>query len=235
MVLSEGEIIESLEIKDYKIVQNDNLYRFTSDAVMLSRFAKCKNGVTVADLCSGSGIVGLHYYCLNDDKVKSVTFFEIQKSLADMNSKSVKLNGLSDKMQVVNTPIQQIRESYFNGFNLVLCNPPYKKQHSGIVSDRREIAICKHEITVNLEEIVSVASRLLKRGGKFCICHKCERLNELFLLLDKYDLHPSRLKFVAGQPTKKPYLVLLESTKTSSPQLVVESLLVNDSKSFNGE
>lgn len=235
MVLNQGEIIESLEIKDYKIIQNDNLYRFTSDAVVLSRFAKAKNGESVADICSGSGIVGLHYYCLNEEKVKSVTFFELQKPLADMNSKTVELNGLSDKMQVVNTPIQQIPESYFNGFNLVLCNPPYKKQNSGIISDRREIAVCKHEITVSLEDIVKTASNLLKRGGKFCICHKCERLNELFLLLNKYDLHPSRLKFVAGQPNKKPYLVLLESTKTSSPQLTVESLLINDSKSFNGE
>ena len=74
--LREGESVEELLEGGLKIIQDRSLYRFTSDSVLLSRFAKGKKGDRVADFCAGSGIVGLHFYALNPH-VSSVTLFEI--------------------------------------------------------------------------------------------------------------------------------------------------------------
>ena len=99
------EVIEELGIDNLKIIQDDTLYRFTSDAVILSKFASCKKGDIVADFCSGSGIVGLHFYALNKN-VKSIDLFEIQKELCDLSIKSIELNSLTDIITAYNSAVK---------------------------------------------------------------------------------------------------------------------------------
>ena len=223
-----NEEIESLNIKDYKIIQSSDLYRFTSDAILLSRFAKANDNEVVADICAGSGIVGLHFFALNEEKVKSVTLFEMQKSLSDMSKRSVKLNALEDKFTVENCKIQDIDETFFGKFSLVLCNPPYKKQNSGYVSLREDIAVCKHEITVNIEDIAKSASKLLKRGGRICLCNKCERLLDVLSAFEKFGLCATRLAFLSGEKDKPPYLFFIEAVNKIKRPFKVEKPIIND-------
>ena len=127
--------IEDLSLNGLKIYQDDELYCFTSDAVLLSKFAMVKHGDIVADFCSGSGIVGLHLYGLNAEKIKSVTLFEMQKSLYDLSVKSIELNNLTDKFTAVNTKLQDITSDYNEKFSLIVCNPPYGER----LSDEKEV------------------------------------------------------------------------------------------------
>ena len=92
-ILKDGEVLEEF-FEDKKIIQNTNLYRFTSDSILLSRFARAKVGDIVADFCSGSGVVGFHFLCLNP-KISSLTLFEMQAPLADMSRRSAELNGFN--------------------------------------------------------------------------------------------------------------------------------------------
>lgn len=234
MELGNTEKIESLMLGDYKIIQSENLYRFTSDAIYLSRFAGGKKGDVVCDICAGSGIVGLHFYALNERMVKSLDFVELQKPLADMCRKSVALNGLQDKLSVYNMRIQDLTCEHFDKYSLVLCNPPYKKYSSGIVSEREDIAICKHEITVSIDDISSCAQKILKDGGRICLCNKCERLEDVMLSFNKFNLSPSRLSFICGSENSKPYLFFIEAYKGVKKQLCVEKFVVNSAKDFSG-
>ena len=118
--------LESLLSGSYKIIQDTELYRFTSDAVLLSRFQRAKKGERVADFCAGSGIVGLHFYAENEG-VLSVTLFEMQKELAEMSGESIALNGLYAVFTVENVRVQDIPKKYTEYFSLILCNPPYEK------------------------------------------------------------------------------------------------------------
>ena len=124
--LKETEVLEDMQLGGLKIVQDVNLYRFTSDSVLLSRFARAKQGDTVADFCAGSGIVAYHFYALNRDKVKGLTFalFEMQASLAALAKKTATYNGF-DNVEIVCGKLQEIDERYREKFSLVLCNPPY--------------------------------------------------------------------------------------------------------------
>lgn len=230
MQLDSNEKIESLLIGDYKIIQSSALYKFTSDAIMLSRF--CKAGAkTVLDLCGGSGIVGLHYYALNGaDKVVEV---EIQQELASMCERSVALNNLQDVFTVQNLNLKD-----FDGrhkFDLVTCNPPYQKAGSGKTPENKHLAICRAEVTCTLSDIVDAAKRSLKEGGRFCMCQRIDRLVETVTLFSQAGINPSRLTFVAGKlkDATKPYLFLIEGIYQRNKELEI-GFITNTATDFRG-
>lgn len=212
--------IEELLIDNLKICQDDQLYCFTSDSVLLSKFARAKKNDVVADFCSGSGIVGLHFYALNKKVVKKVVLFEMQKELADLSRESISLNNLQEIFSVENVRIQDFPKEYVEKFSLVLCNPPYfkdERQDDGY----DKIKACRNELTVNLREIVCAANKALKYGGRFCLAHIPDRLPELFCALKANKLEPKRLTVVSGGG--KIYLVLVEAVKGGKPGLKIET------------
>ena len=204
--------LEDLGIGGLKIYQDDKLYRFTSDAVRLSEFAKVKRGDDVADLCSGSGIVGLHLYALNKEAIKSVTFFEMQTPLYELSLKTIEYNGLEKKISAVNKRLQDIDKNFYGKFSLVVCNPPYMRADSGEHDADPSVAACKREIYLSLEELVLAASRVLKFGGRACIVHRADRLVDLFSIMRRYNLEPKRLQLVCAAE-KEPYLFMTEGVK----------------------
>ena len=226
MVLKENETLEDLLIDNLKIIQNRNLYRFSSDAVLLSKFASFKKGDKVADFCAGSGIVGMHFYALNKE-VERVDGYEIQPELADTFQRSIEYNGLNDKIFCYNLPIQDIDKSKNGFYSLILCNPPYKKKNSGECNPEDHIAICRHEITVTMEEIVEISAKKLCHGGRLCICQRVERLTDLLTLMRQYKVEPYRLQFVISGQNQKPYLFMVEGVKGVKRQLTVLETVKN--------
>ena len=220
------KVIEDLGIDNLKIIQDDTLYRFTSDAVLLSKFADARKNDVVADFCSGSGIVGIHYYALNKN-CKSVDLIEIQPALASLSKETLTLNGLNDIFNVINVPLQSLGGEYNGKYSLILCNPPYKKKGSGEVNGNEDIAMCRHEITITQEEIVEVASKKLKHGGRFCICQRIERFTDLIVSLRQNGLEPKQIQFVSTAPTKAPYLFMVNAVKGVKPQLKIPVNAIN--------
>ncbi len=204
--LKDGEVLEEL-FADKKIIQNTELYRFTSDSVLLSRFVKGKLGDNVADFCAGSGIVGYHFACLNTH-IKSLALFELQPKLADMARRTAEFNGF-ENTKVVCTALQDIGNEYNGAFSLILCNPPY--ENSGFENEVYEKAICRKEITITLAEIVEISAKKLKFGGRLAIINRADRTAELIYTLKQSKLEPKRLQFISGTPNQKPYLVMVEA------------------------
>lgn len=227
MKLNPDETLEDLLINDYKIIQSKRLYRFSSDAVLLSRFATVKRNETVADLCAGSGIVGLHFYALHPEEITSVAEFELQSELADDCKRSVEYNGLTDKITTYNMPVQNIPSDFNGSFSLLLCNPPYKKTGSGEINPNESEALARHEIALTLEELSLVAKRLLKHGGRFCLCQRIERFTDVFCEFRKNGIEPSRLQFVRNKNGKEPYLFLVEGVKGVKRKFSVLPEIVN--------
>ena len=207
-----------------KIIQDDALYRFTSDAVLLARFLKAKRGENAADFCAGSGVVGLHFYGENAN-VAHVTLFEMMPALAAMSEKSVALNGLGSRFTVENVRLQEIPARYTEAFSLILCNPPYEK---GGFSNADECkAPCMRELTLTLEELCAAASRCLKFGGRFALVHRADRAAEVLYTLHAHRLEPKKLQFVAGKAGAKPYAVLVAAVKGGKAGLDVLPTHVN--------
>lgn len=205
-------ILEDLNLEGLKIYQDDNLYRFTSDAVLLSRFAKVKKGDVVADFCSGSGIVGIHLYGLNKNLIKSVTLFEMQEELFELSKRTIEYNNLAKIINAVNIRVQDMGSLYAGKFSLITCNPPYMPIGKGFKDEKDNIAKCRCEVTLTLEELIPAISKALKFGGRVNMVHRADRLADVICLMRNYNIEPKRLQFVSGGD-KEPYLMLIEGVK----------------------
>lgn len=228
MELKENETAEEL-FGDKIIIQNAQLYRFTSDSILLSRFARAKAGDDVADFCAGSGAVGFHFLCLNPH-IRSLTLFELQHSLADMARRTAEADGFAAK--IVEGRLQDAGAEYNGAFSLVLCNPPYER--GGFDNAAYEKAICRKELTITLGEVIEAASQKLKYGGRLAITNRADRLAEVFYIMKKYGLEPKRMQLVKGAEGSTPYLVMAEGVKGGKPSLEIMPTLVNTPQNGGG-
>ena len=225
VVLKENERIDDLERNGYRIIQDTKRFCFGMDAVLLSGFARVKEGAHVLDLGTGTGIIPI----LLEAKTKAehLIGLEIQEDSADMARRSVLLNGLEDKIDIVTGDIKEA-ESLFDAasFDVITCNPPYMIGKHGITNEGDAKAIARHEILCTLEDIVSRAAKLLKPGGNFFMVHRPFRLAEIMTVLQAYKLEPKRMQLVYPFVDKEPNMVLIEANRGGKPRLTVEKPLI---------
>ena len=222
IALKDGEGREEL-VGNKKRRQNGGLYRITADSVLRSKFVKGKKGDAVADFCAGSGIVGLHFLCLNPH-VKGVTLFEMQPALSDMSARTIACNGTANARAVC-TRIQDIGKEYNGAFSLILCNPPYER--GGFENISYEKAICRKEITITLSEILDAAARTLKFGGRLGIINRADRTAELIYGMKSSGIEPKRMQYMCGREGGKPYLIMVEGTLGGREGIEVLPAVVN--------
>ena len=218
--------IEELGLNNLKIYQDDELYTFTSDSILLSKFASIKKHDTVADFCAGSGIVGLHLYSLNAQKIESVTLFEMQREMFDLSVKTIKINGLDGKFNAINCKVQDIGSEFYNKFSLITCNPPYMSVGHGFIDENEQKALCRTELALPLNELIKAISKCLKFGGRVALCHRADRLSDVICEMRKNNIEPKRLQTVSGGK-KEPYLFLIEGVKGGKSGIKIEKNIEN--------
>lgn len=223
--LEANERIDYLEFKNLKIVQNKDGFCFGIDSVLLSDFAKnIKKDSMVLDLGTGTGIIPI--LLCGKTKLKKVTGIELQEEVAKMAKKSIKLNNLEDKFNVINENILNLNKIYENQtFDVIVSNPPYKKKDTGITNENEKKIISRHEISASLEDFIKISKDLLKDKGEFYMVHRPERLVDIFELMRKYKIEPKILKMVYSYKNKEPKLILIKGVKNAKPFLKVESNL----------
>lgn len=218
--------VETLLLGEYKIIQDTEKYRFTSDSVHLARFVKAKKGEAVADFCAGSGIVGLHFFAENAG-VSHVTLFEADAELAAMSAETVALNGLGEKFSVQNVRIQDVGNAFSEAFSLIFANPPYEREAGGFAKAEEDVAVCRKELTLSLGELLDGMKRCLKFGGRAAVILRADRTVELLCGMHVRGLEPKKLQFVAGKAGREPYAVLVCAVKGGKPGVRVLPTLVN--------
>ncbi len=224
--LGEHEVLEDMLLDGLKIVQDTRLYRFTSDSVLLSRFAKAKKRDVVADFCAGSGIVAFHFYALNKQvEGLKFTLFELQSELSELSKKTATYNDFTN-FAFEQGRLQDMKKTYHEAFSLVLCNPPYER--GGFENDDYAKAICRKEITITLKEIAVAAAYALKYGGRLCMLHRADRLAEVCYTLHEVGIEVKKIQFVGGRYATKPYLVMVEGVKGGKPCCEILPTIVNE-------
>ena len=223
--LEANERIDDLEFKNLKIIQNKDGFCFGIDSVLLSDFDKnIKKDSMVLDLGTGTGIIPI--LLCGKTKLKKVTGIELQEEVAKMAKKSIKLNNLEDKFNVINENILNLNKIYENQtFDVIVSNPPYKKKDTGITNENEKKIISRHEISASLEDFIKISKDLLKDKGEFYMVHRPERLVDIFELMRKYKIEPKILKMVYSYKNKEPKLILIKGVKNAKPFLKVESNL----------
>ena len=223
--LKENERIADLEFKDLKLIQKTKGFCFGIDAVLLSDFSKnIKKNAKVLDLGTGTGIISI--LLCGKTKLEKIIGVEVQKEVADMAKRSSKLNNLENKFEIINENIINLDKIYErNSFDVIVTNPPYKKENTGIVNEEEKKLISRHEVLAKLEDYIKVSNKLLKDKGEFYMVHRPERLVDIISHMRQYKIEPKEIRFVCSHNNKMPKLVLVKGVKNAKPFLKIKENL----------
>ena len=226
MLLKENERIDDLEFKGLKIIQNKEGFCFGIDSVLISDYAKnLKKGAKVVDIGTGTGIIGI--LLCGKTEISHITGIEIQEEVAEMATRSIKLNNLEEKFEIQNINVKDIFNVIEpNTIDVIVTNPPYMKLNTGAKNIEKKKLISRHEVECNLEDIISISYKLLKSKGEFYMVHRAERIVDIMFLLRKYKVEPKKIRFVHPRKEKEPNLVLIKCVKNGGNGLKIDKPLI---------
>jgi tRNA1(Val) A37 N6-methylase TrmN6 len=218
--LNEGERLDDILAEGLKIIQSNDVFSFSLDAVLLANFVyvPIQKG-NLLDLCTGNGIIPL---MLSKRTKGKITGVELQERLFEMANRSVHYNGLENQIELVHGDVKEMPQLLKDKYDVITCNPPYfstNKEHT--IKENEHFAIARHEIHLTLEEAISSSSKLVRQGGKVAFVHRPGRLLDILTLMRKYKIEPKRLQLVYPKQNKEANTVLVEGIKDGKPDLKV--------------
>lgn len=211
---------------DLKIYQNEEDFKFSIDSVLLAEFVninfRTKN---IIDFCSGNAPIPM---ILSTKFDKNIVGVEIQKNIYDLGVKSINYNNI-DNINFLNMDVKQLPSYFDDKFDIITCNPPYFKYNKdSIINVNINKAIARHEIMITLEDIISVASKIINNSGSLYLVHRCDRLIEIINLLKKYKFGLRRLQFVYDNINSQSCFLLIEAKYNCKNDLKVMKPLYID-------
>ena len=224
-LVREGERVDELQRNGYYIIQDPKRFCFGMDAVLLSGFARVKPGEKALDLGTGTGIIPI----LLEAKTQGEHFtgLEIQPESADMAARSVRLNHLENKVDIVVGDIKEASALFgASGMDVVTTNPPYMIGQHGLANPEDAKAIARHEVLCTLDDILRESARLLRPGGRFYMVHRPFRLAEIMSKMVEYRIEPKRMRLVYPYIDKEPNMVLIEGARGGRSRMTVEKPLI---------
>ena len=231
--------IDDLEINSFKIYQDKSEFAFSMDSVLLSNFiireekldkSSSKN-YNIIDLCSGNIPIPLIIYAKSKKDIK-IDCIEVNKKQTELSKKSLEYNkqfkkSIEKDIKVVNDDIKNIylnknryKEAY-NTYDIVSCNPPYKRDGAYLKSMNQNKNIAKNEVDISFFEICKISNLLLKSNKNFYIVNRTERLTEIFESLRQNKIEPKKIQFIHSYVDKPSKLFLLKSVKGGKMGLTV--------------
>lgn len=224
-VCREDERIDDLQRNGYRIIQKKDGFCFGMDAVLLSGFARVREGETALDLGTGTGIIPILLEAKTEGK--HFTGLEIQEEFAGMAVRSVRLNTLEERVEIIQGDIKEASRLFGKAsFDVVTSNPPYMNDSHGLKNPDLPKAIARHEVLCTLEDVVREAALLLKPGGRFYMVHRPHRLAEIITVLKEHRLEPKRMKMVHPFVDKEANMVLIEAVRGGRPMMKVEAPVI---------
>ena len=221
----DDERIDDLQCKGYQLIQKPQGFCFGVDAVLLSSFVKVKPGQRVLDLCTGSGVIPILLAAKTEGE--HFTGLELQKEYADMAGRSVSLNNLEDKIDIICGDVKDGKKLFEPAsFPVVTVNPPYMTDNHGLKNVYEPKTIARHEVALCLEDVVSLAGYVLPESGNFFMIHKPFRLAEIFDVMKAYHIEPKRMRLIHPYIDKEPTMVMVQGTKGGRQRITVEPPLI---------
>ncbi|MCE5531794.1 tRNA1(Val) (adenine(37)-N6)-methyltransferase [Staphylococcus pseudintermedius] len=210
-MLQPGERLDYLTREDLRIIQNDAVFSFSTDALLLGHFTEVRKRDRILDMCAGNGVIPL---LLSDKGNNVITGVEIQPQLVNMAVRSVQYNHLEDRITMVEMDINALIQAYSPAqFDLITCNPPYFKANQTNQHQLEAHKIARHEIYCTLDDCLRVSNHLLKEGGRVVMVHRAERMLDLFESMRHYRIEPKRLHMIFSKPGKAAQTIVVEGRK----------------------
>lgn len=218
-LVHEDERLDDLQINNKFIIQKPDEYCFTSDAVLLANFCKIKHNETVADFCSGSGVVGI--LASQKNSFKKIFLIEKQESFSERANRSILYNNLQDKIECINTSVQMAHTFLKKPMDVILCNPPYSAPKGNKMTENASLNMCKYETELTLKELIESVNKNLKFGGRFYMVHRSDRIAEIVSELKLKNLEPKQIQFVHPREKLNSNVCLIEAIKGAKQGVII--------------
>jgi len=216
-LLQPSERVDDLLTHELRIIQSDEVFSFSMDAVLLARFASIPKRGRILDLCTGNGVVPLLLSTRTEAQVDGV---EIQPRLHDMARRSVEMNGLQERIRMVQGDLKTYyQEVGYEVYDAITVNPPYMKMLTGEHKLNVHQAMARHELGCTLEDVIVACKRLIRTGGKVSMVHRPSRLGEIISMMREHKLEPKRIRFVHPRMDQEANMVLIEAIRDGKPDL----------------
>lgn len=219
-MIIEDETLEDLPSVNCKIIQKKKGFRLTVDSILLVNFLKLKKNTNLLDIGTGTGIMPL--LLCRKEEINLITAVEIETEIAKMFEKTIEINSLESKIKLINTDIKNYKEE---PFDMIISNPPYMKLNEGYVSPHDYRAGARHEINLDLKELLINGKRLLKNGGSFNLVYRTNRFMEVLDEARMLNLNAKRVRFIYSKPNQSSDLFMIEMIKGFKCACVVEEPL----------
>ncbi|MCM3043057.1 tRNA1(Val) (adenine(37)-N6)-methyltransferase [Paenibacillus motobuensis] len=215
----ETERVDDLLTHDLSIIQSEQVFSFSMDAVLLARFANIPKYGRILDLCSGNGVIPILLSTRTNAQIEGI---EIQTRLADMARRSVEMNGLTERINIIEGDLRDLAKEGGNGiYDAITVNPPYMPLTGGDLKLSEHQSIARHEIHCTLEDVAQAAMRLVKPGGKISMVHRPQRLGDIITMFRKYRMEPKVIRFVHPRSGSEANMVLVEAHRDGKPDVKI--------------
>ena len=204
-----------------KIIQNTNMFSFSLDSVLLANFVSLNKNITnVLDIGCGNAPIPL---ILSTKTSASITGVEIQSDVYDMAKRSVSINNLDDRINIVNDDINNyVNNIESDTFDVITCNPPFFKVNPGSNFNESEYkVIARHEVKLDLNQLFKISRKLLKNGGVVSIVHRPDRLIDIISVMRENNIEPKRLRFIYPKEGRECNMILIEGSKNGNSGLKI--------------
>lgn len=231
------EINDLVYFKNIKIVQDKDYFNFSLDSVLLPNFADItKKTKMILDMCTGNAPIPLILSTKTDAKIYAV---ELQKEVYNLAKETIKINKLDNQIVLINNNIKNLKKIFnTETFDIITCNPPYfKKKEDSIINENIVKSIARHEIEMELEDVMLISKSLLKNEGSLVLVHRTDRLIEIIELMRKHNIEPKRMRLIYPKINTESNLVLIDGRKNGKKGLkILPPLYIhNDDNSYTKE
>lgn len=226
-----------LNFEGYYIYQDSASFKMSLDSLLLSNFVTIRlRDKKVLDIGTGNAPIPLLLSFRTKAKIYGI---EIQRESCDLANESIDLNGLEDRIEIINDDANNLA-SYFtsDSFDVIVCNPPYfNTKNLELKNDNDVKAIARHEDSLTLPILFSLAKVYLKNGGTFAMVHRPERLIEIIEAMKENNIEPKKIRFVYPKKGRESNILLIEGIKNGKAGIkVLPPLFVyNDDNTYTEE
>lgn len=231
------EINDLVYFKNIKIVQDKDYFNFSLDSVLLPNFVEIpKKTKKILDMCTGNAPIPLILSTKTNAQIYAV---ELQKEVYSLAKETVKINKLDNQIELINDNVKNLKKIFnTETFDIITCNPPYfKKKDDSIINENKVKSIARHEIEMELEDIMIISKALLKNEGSLVLVHRTERLVEIIELMKKHNIEPKRMRLIYPKVNAESNLVLIDGRKNGKEGLkILPPLYIHkDDNSYTNE
>lgn len=231
------EINDLVYFKNIKIVQDKDYFNFSLDSVLLPNFVDItKKTKMILDMCTGNAPIPLILSTKTDAKIYAV---ELQKEVYNLAKETIKINKLDNQIVLINNNIKNLKKIFnTETFDIITCNPPYfKNKEDSIINENIVKSIARHEIEMELEDVMLISKALLKNEGSLVLVHRTDRLIEIIELMRKHNIEPKHMRLIYPKINTESNLVLIDGRKNGKKGLkILPPLYIhNDDNSYTKE